>query len=621
MRRNLFICLLLAGVTLGIYWPAGHFDLIYLDDPYFVTENQDINNGLTWHGVMAACTSVIVGNWHPVTNLTFLATHEFFGVNPGAEHFLNIAIHATNAVLLFLLLYRLTGASWRSFVVAAIFAWHPLRVESVAWIAERKDVLCVFFFLLALLAYGESVKNAALKRRSTVFFILSLLAYVLALLSKPMAVTLPLVMLLLDVWPLKKVQGLRFKLSSWQRPVLEKWPFLLLTLVFCVVTFWVQHNAAAISSTDRIGLEPRLTNIISSYLRYLGKTVWPSDLAIIYPFPVNDHSYLALWPAWQVIAAALALIFFSILTIRKLPYQPYLAVGWFWYLITLLPVIGIVQVGNQGMADRYTYIPMIGLALALVWWVTETFTHKHAQTMLAGLTALWLTGLIWLTAGQLNYWRDTVTLLSHAVDITGDNYLAQLNIGVGHEHQNNMRRAIVCYRTAVAIYPTGPEGYRSLGRVLGRTGQYAAAAETYEAGLALAPTDTELHLGLADTLSHLGRKAETLEHLEAAVRYSPDLPEALNNLAWALATTAEAGSRNGSRAVTLAQHACDLTGWKKTIYVGTLAAAQAEAGKFDEASATAQRACDLASKNGETELLQRNQELLALYRNHRAYHE
>ncbi|MDR3456652.1 MAG: hypothetical protein P4N60_04345 [Verrucomicrobiae bacterium] len=616
MRRTWTIAVLLAGITLALYWPVHAFDLIYFDDPILLKDSPAVQAGLTWAGIQWACTSVIIANWHPLTNLSFLVVSQFFGNTPGAHHLANAFLHAANAALLFLLLRQLTGATWRSAVVAAIFAWHPLRVESVAWIVERKDVLCAFFFLLALLFYAQFVD--ASKRgppRQKIFFYAGLVAFACALLSKPMAVTLPFVLLLLDIWPLQRVTNDPWQVARVRSLVIEKIPFLGLMIGFCVATYWIQHDYAAMTPWEKLGLAPRVANALSGYVSYLAQLCWPANLAAIYPFPKSFD------PAQTVLKAAL-LLAITAGCIVQFKRRPQLAVGWGWYLGMALPVIGIIQVGPQSMADRYTYLPLIGPVMALVWTVPELLWRTRTWKMMAATASvLGLSGLILLSARQLAYWRDTIELFSHNIAVTPDNDSAYLALGIGYEKAGDTNRALVCYRVARTLSPDGLQIRRNLANLLTQQKQFAAAEVEYNSVIALEPTEYSAHLGYAGLLATQGRVEEEIVQLNRVVQLDPDSTEALNNLAWVLATTRADTLRDGNRAVNLAQHACELTKFEKTIFLGTLGAAYAEAGKFDNATATAQRACDLAAKNGETELLRRNQELLALYRNHQAVRE
>ena len=613
MRRPLVLALVLAAVTLALYWPVRGFDLVYFDDPLVMTDQPLIAGGLTAAGLHWALTAVVIANWHPATNLSFLTVAQFFGHTPGAQHLANACIHAANAALLFLLLRRLTGAPWRSAVVAAIFAWHPQRVESVAWIIERKDVLCGFFFLLSLWFYASAAKAESPK--SKIFLRASLLAFALALLSKPMAVTLPFVLLLLDVWPLQRFQISNFKFSNVPPLVREKIPFFALMLLFCAATFWIQHDYAAMTPWEKLGLAPRLQNAVAGYLAYPAQLLWPANLAAIYPYPKSfDATETALKTALLLAISALA--------VSQLKKFPPLAVGWCWYLGTALPIIGLIQVGEQAMADRYTYLPLIGPVVALVWTAVEIFSRSRAgKVFLTAATILILSTLMILSAQQLQHWRNTIELFSHNVAVTPDNASAHFSLGLGYAHTGDTNRALACYRVAKSLAPFDWQNRRSLATLLREQGQLAAATSEAAALVTDEPEDFQNHLIYAGLLAAQSRPTAAAAALAETLRLNPDCTEALNNLAWARATSADAALRDGPRAVALAQHACELTQFQKTVFIGTLGAALAEAGRFEAAIATAQRACDLAAKNGETDLLQRNQSLLELYRQHQPVRE
>ncbi len=623
MRRPLLLCLLLAGITLAIYGPVGGFDLIYYDDPLLLTDCPAVQAGLTWASLKWAGTSVVIANWHPVTNLSFLLVSEFFGVAPGPQHLANALIHAANAALLFLLLRRLTGATWRSAAVAALFAWHPLRVESVAWIAERKDGLCAFFFLLALLSYAGYVKLAKGQRpQAKVRYAGALGFFALALLSKPMAVTLPFLMLWLDIWPLQRFGPLpaggrrRAAAVRTGQLALEKWPFFVLALVFCVITLRIQHDFAAMALTDQIGWGARGANALASYVAYLEKLFWPVNLAVIYPFPPSYD------PATAVAQAGL-LAAISIGCGWQWRRRPWLAMGWGWYLGTALPIIGLVQVGGQAMADRYTYLPLIGPAVALVWTAAEIGLRRgRGGKIFLGATAAVVGGtLMLLTGRQLQLWRNTVSLFEHTVAVTADNPSAQFCLGVGLEHENRLEEAMAHFRLQAQLCPEDYRPHYGLARVLGKLGRWEEARAEDEIAAAANPGDPICHLNLAECLTQLGRGEEARRELNEALRIKPDSSEALNNLAWLLATSTNAALRNGPQAVDLARHACELTGDKKALYLGTLAAAYAEAGNYADAVTTARRASERAAQNCETNLVLRNQQLLELYQRHQPVRE
>jgi tetratricopeptide (TPR) repeat protein len=425
-----------------------------------------------------------------------------------------------------------------------------------------------------------------------------------------MAVTLPFVLLLLDVWPLKRFPISDFRFPIFKKLLLEKIPFFALMVLFCAVTFWVQHDYAAMTPWDKLGLDARVANAISSYVSYVAKLFWPLNLAAIYPFP-RDYDLA------ETILKASLLLAVSLGCVQQLARRPWLAVGWFWYLGTAVPIIGIVQVGEQAMADRYTYLPLIGPIVALVWTAAENFSRaRGGKIFLTAASILILSALIVLSERQLQFWRSTITLFEHNVAVTPDNGSAHFTLGLGFEHAGATNRAIICYRVAKNLSPADLQPRRSLAAMLAKQGHFAAAENEYMEILALNPGDFSDHAALAGVLAAQGRADEEIFQLNEAVRLNPDSAEALNNLAWVLATNPRADLRDGPRAVTLAQRACELTKFAKTIFLGTLAAAQAETGKFEQAILTAQKACDNAAKNGETNLLKRNQELLGRYRAH-----
>jgi tetratricopeptide (TPR) repeat protein len=661
MRRNLLICLLLAGITLAIYWPARHYGIIYYDDPLFTTENAMVKSGLNWHSLWWAFSSVVVANWHPVTSLSFVLDNQWFGANPGAEHVVNVAFHTASAVLLFLVLQRITGCPWRSAVVAAIFAWHPLRVESVAWISERKDVLSVFFFLLTLLFYNRFAQATSLRtvtldaksgdKGSGVWHLgsgdywLALVFFALGLMSKPMLVTLPFVLLLLDFWPLKRVTSGEWRVTGGTKGkhstlnpekgrgrvaqlyaalrlqlltlLLEKWPFFLLSAGFSGLTYALQKTHAAVVQLSRLSLEGRLGNAVTSYQQYLAKLFWPTKLAVIYPYPKSQDD-LEIW------LTALLLLAISAWCVCQLFRRPYLAVGWFWFLGTAVPIIGLVQVGEQAMADRYTYIPLIGPVISLVWLAADWCqTNTSRKFILAPATVILLAVCAILGRRQVQFWKNTVPLFEHTIAVTTDNPSAQFCLGVGLEQEGRLNKAMMHYRIQAALMPQDYRVHYSLARVLAKQGQWQEAIREYDNAAAMGgnPDDYVAHLNLADALTHLGREPEAVFHLNEALRINPDSTEAMNNLAWLLATSPDPNIRDGQRAIELAGRAGALTNFKQTIFVGTLAAAYAEAGRFDDAMATAEKACALAEKSGEPDLLKRNQDLLELYRRHQPYRE
>jgi tetratricopeptide (TPR) repeat protein len=609
MRLKILICVLLAGITLAIYWPARHFDFVYYDDEFFM-DNPEITAGVNWHSIKWATTAVVVSNWHPVTVFSFMVTHQFFGRNPGAEHLVNMGFHAASAVLLFLVLVRMTDATWRSAIVAGLFAWHPLRVESVAWIAERKDVLFVFFMLLSLLCYAAYARPAApnalekeeggfgkqARRRSGVAYAGSLLFFILAFMSKAMVVTLPFLLLLLDFWPLGRFQGLfggqRTDRPTLKKLLIEKIPFFALTVFFSGLTFCIQNKHKAVASVNELDIVSRFDNVTSSYVHYLGHFFWPINLAVTYPYPSSFD-----WV--QVLLAALLLLAVTALCVLEIPRRPYLAVGWFWYLGTMIPVIGLVQIGIDAMADRYTYLPLIGPVISVAWLVSEWARPSLIRNFLIVMTIVILVACAMVTRWQLMFWQNSVTLFNRDIAVAPENILPHVPLALGLEEQKRWREAATQFEVSLARTPT-------------------------QSRIMLHPTETYdmiVDLHFANVLGQLGCEKRADESLEAALTIKPDTLQVLNNLAWSLATSRDANVRNGKRAVELAEHACELTHDRVTIFIGTLAAAYAEAGRFDDAMATAQKTIALAKQRGETTLVQKNEELLQLYRAHEAYHQ
>ncbi|MGD1087654.1 MAG: hypothetical protein ABR955_02880 [Verrucomicrobiota bacterium] len=627
MRRILFICLLLAGVTLAIYWPARNYDIVFLDDPLFVTDNPDVAAGLNWHSFVWAMTSVTAANWHPVTSFSFVLMHQFFGTNPGAEHLVNLFFHAANVVLLFLVLLQMTGATWRSAMVAAIFAWHPLRVESVAWISERKDVLFGFFTLLSLLCYARYAQQrskakfepqVSAGRLGTRDYALALIFFVLGYMSKAMIVSLPFLFLLLDYWPLQRMTHGEFRMANLKPLLLEKIPFFVLAIFFSALTFWIQKtHAANFVTLERLGLMDRTGHAMQSYVQYVSKLFWPANLAVFYPYP-QTQDFL------EICLAGLLLLAISAFCVCQIARRPYLAVGWFWYLGTAVPIIGLVQVGAQAMADRYTYLPLIGPVISLVWLISDGVKSKSLRKfLLAPMTVVLLATCVILTRRQLQFWQNTITLFEHTIAVTPENAPAQYLLAVGLDREGRLEEAMLHYRIDVAIVPQNYRAYFRLGECFKRQGRWEQAAQEYNAAIAadVNADNYVTHLSLADALSHLGRNEEAKFHLDEALRIKPDSILTMNNLAWLLATCPDANVRDGARAIQLAERACELTDHQVPMCIGTLAAAYAEAGRFDDAIATAQKACALAKKLGKQGLLQKNQELLELYHAHKPYRE
>ncbi len=737
-RTRRFICLLLVLMTLALYWPVTNHSFTNFDDDQYVTGNAHVTAGLTWSGIVWAFQSGYAHNWHPLTWMSHMLDCQLYGLNPTGHHLTSLLLHIANTVLLFLFLNRITGTKWRSAFVAALFACHPLHVESVAWVAERKDVLSTFFWMLTLLAYARFVEELKLKTpqptvqspksktqtaklntqhsKSRFFYILTLLMFVCGLMSKPMVVTLPFVLLLLDFWPLK-----RLSLNS-PRPAkligkltFEKLPFLMLTAVSSAVTYLVQQHGA-VASLSSLPLSFRIENAAVSYFRYVSKSFWPVNLAVLYPIPCH-------WPPGLIVVSTLFIVACSISFTWLAWRHPYLFVGWFWFLGTLIPVIGLVQVGLQSMADRYMYIPGIGLFIAVVWGFTALLDQwPQKKWIAAGAGIVVLAGCMAGTRTQLQYWQNSITLFSHARAVTSDNYVAdrhlgealdeagqfgkavpvleesvRLNLydarvfselGLALAQTGKLPEAIECFRRAVQLRPHDPvlrydlgaellagghwdaaavqlstalelnpnlaPAHRSLAAVLLKQGatnealehfakavelnpswaqahfeyglallnnnQSANAAAQLSKAVALEPDQTKSHYRLAEALYRQHHSREAIEEFWKALRLAPNSPDALDELAWILATDPNPELRSGTVAVHLAERACNLTHHQAAAMMTTLGAAYAEAGRFPEAIEAAQKAYELASAAGQKDLANKNEDFLKLYQSRQAYH-
>lgn len=524
----LFLYLLLAGATLFAYWPVVHADFINYDDNDYVTANPQVQAGLTWKTVTWAFTSNHASNWHPLTWLSHMLDVQLFGKGPTGPHCVNLLLHVLNSVLLFWLLRQMTGAQARSFLVAGLFALHPLHVESVAWVAERKDVLSTFFGLLTLLAYARYVKlNGGLGLKSKAAYGTTLLLFTLSLLSKPMLVTMPFVMLLLDFWPLRRFElsALKQQARTLLRLFFEKTPFLILSAASCAVTTWAQQKA--MPSLENLSMVGRIENTVVSYARYLGKAFWPSNLALPYLHPGH-------WPPMQLTLAILVvagLCLVAVLTARK---HPYIFTGWFWYLGTLVPVIGLVQVGAQAMADRYTYVPLIGVFVVGVWSVGDCLSKARIPSAVGAMTAILILGICTgLTRQQAHYWHDSESLFKHSAAVTEGNFIALGNVGGVLFESGRLDEAMEYYQRSYQTNPHYPEALNSIGAVLAAKGSDEAMA-WFGKVLALQPDHPSALFNMGNALAKQGKSNEAIRYFQDAIKAKPDNFEARNNLANAL---------------------------------------------------------------------------------------
>ena len=537
IHRDLIIYFFLILVTVAVFWQVGSFDFVRYDDDKYVTENRHVQPGLTRDGLAWAFLSVYANNWHPLTWLSHMLDYQLFGANAAGHHITNLIFHVINTLLLFLILRRITGFPWRSAFVAVLFAIHPLHIESVAWVAERKDVLSTLFFMLTVWAYVRCVERPAIYR-----YLVILLFFALGLMSKPMLVTLPFVLLLLDFWPLGRLRlgrpllntdaddpkavGNGNKIGSDMGLIIEKVPLFILSAASVGATLYAQWSG--IAPFETLPFSTRLSNALVSYVSYMGKMIWPHGLAVFYPYPEDI-------PLWQVGGAGLLLIMITAIAVRLRRCYPYAIVGWLWYLGTLVPVVGLVQVGYQSIADRYTYLPMIGLFIVIAWIVPDLLAgwrlHRIALPVLATCV---IATLMTVSLFQLRYWQNSMALFTHALAVTKDNAVIETNMGASLAEQGKFEEAIPHYQEALRIKPNDFEARYNLANALARQGKMEEAVTHYAGILQTQPGAAAVHNNMGIALSQLGRTDEAVDHFREAIRIKPDFQDAGSNLERAL---------------------------------------------------------------------------------------
>ncbi len=700
LGRPVFICLWLALATLLVYKPVFQAQFIEYDDPEYVTANPHILSGITLANLRWAFVTNHAANWHPVTWLSLMLDSQFFGLRADTFHAVNVLLHVANTLVLFLWLYYATGAKWPGALVAGLFALHPLHVESVAWISERKDVLSTLFWMLALLVYTDYAKTNRISR-----YFIALLLFGIGLMAKSMLVSLPLVLLLLDYWPLR-----RFAEHRTLRLLIEKLPFLAFSIASSIVTLVAQQRAHAMISLGMTPIFVRAQNATLACVAYIGKMFWPSGLAVLYPYNAHPSLIYAL-----LSLAALVIVSAAAILIRR--HKPYLFTGWLWFLVTLAPVIGIVQVGAQSMADRYTYIPLIGLFIIIAWGGCEVLnllrTPIFAQAIGASI-ALGLCAV--LTRAQLPYWHDSIALFQHAANVTVHNGIAEGSLGHALAEQGEHDKAIAHYKTvlqsqshaiiwnnlgtsliatgkleegisafrmalnlnpsfgsahhnlamalirvgrqqeslihfadAARLQPENASVHNNYGIVLDRVGKIDEAIQQFQIVLRLAPGTAaaqfnlanllvrqhahdeamahysealrldpafvEAHCNIASLLAQKGRTKDAAAHYNAALRTKPDYLPAMVGLAWIYATASDkGGNQNAAEAVRLAERACQISGYKQSAALDTLAAAYANAGRFEEAIKTGEEAFSIAKASPEDDFADSILARIALYK-------
>jgi tetratricopeptide (TPR) repeat protein len=509
----------LALTTFAAYSPVLENGFVNYDDDHYLTDNPQLRLGLSWEGVVWAATTTFGANWFPLTWLSWLLDYEIYGLSPRGFHLTSLILHVASAVLLFLVFLRMTAAPGKSAFVAAVFALHPLHVESVAWAATRKDVLSGLFFMLTLWAYVRYTKRSTIGRYLPVPLFLAL-----GLMAKPMLVTMPFLLLLLDAWPLGRLRA-----DTLRRLLIEKTPLFVLVAASSMITYWAQQASGAVQALERFSLPVRMGNALIVYWAYLGKTIWPAGLAVYYPHPGSSVT------VGGTLVAGAGLLAASLVALRAARARPYLPVGWFWYLGSLVPVIGLVQVGQQAMADRYTYLPLIGISALLAWTAAAAVAGAPSgRRLLAGGAALALAGCAIVTFQQAGRWRDSVTLFQHALRVTSENALAHINLGVALLNLGRLDPAAAELREAIRIHPGSAEAHAALGQVRSRQGQAQEAAEHFTTALRLDPASARTHRGYGAFLFRQGDLGRALSHLREAVALDPNYAEARNDLAAAL---------------------------------------------------------------------------------------
>ena len=519
-EQILSIYIVLAVVTLAVFWQVNQYDFVF-DDVVYVTENSHIQSGITPDGFRWAFSTKDTGLWNPLVWLSFMADYQLFGLNAGGYHQTNRILHILSALLLFWLFCRMTGAVWKSAFVAALFALHPLHVESVAWVSERKDVLSAFFWMLTLCLYVYYTEKPVIKR-----YLLVLFGFACALMSKPMVVTLPIIMILMDYWPLKRFESKKGNLFLWQ--LREKIPFFILSAVIVIITLYNPNipNMQDTPDLKQFSLISRFANAPVAFVTYLEKTFWPHGMAVFYPFSEQ-------LPLWQVLGASLLIILISAAVIIMAKRLPYLFVGWLWFSITIAPVIGIIQISlatPYTMADRYLYLPSIGLAVMMAWGIPTLIKSEEIRKKIlfpAGI--IFLAIMAFLSWNQCGYWTNSFTLFSHALWATKNNYLAHNKIGLALDEKGRNNEAIYHYNKAIHIKPDYAFAYNNRGISYSELGQYQQAIKDFNKAISIRPTYVDAYNNRGINYGNFGQYQQAIEDYNKAIRLKPNYADAYNN--------------------------------------------------------------------------------------------
>ena len=515
IRYDVLICLFLVIATLAVYWQISYHEFVNFDDSSYILQNKQVQKGLTLESISWAFSFNDIAYWHPLTWISHMLDCQIYGLIPGMHHRTSLIFHIVNSILLFFVLQKMTGALWRSAFVAALFAMHPLNVESVAWVAERKNVLSAFFWMLTMLAYVHYTTRPSLYR-----YLLALLLLMFGLMAKPMLVTLPFVLLLLDYWPFE-----RFRHEPPFNLILEKIPFFALSAVSVYISSLSVKYYGIVVSTELVPMQLRIANALLSYVKYIEKMIWPKNLAIFYPFPDT-------LPIWQILGAGLFLASISFLVLLNLRKKPYLCMGWLWFLGTLIPVIGLKQAGLwPAMADRWAYVPLVGIFIILSWGgsdLLKKWTHKNVMSAILAIAVL--LALTVLSFMQASHWKNSITLFENAIKVTENNCMAHNNLGIALLGKGELNKAIFHYKKALNIKPDISEAIKNLGVALTEKGNFKEAAQYFSKALVINPEDWDSYYKLGGVLAKRGKFNEAIRHLEEVIKINPGYAPVYNEI-------------------------------------------------------------------------------------------
>ncbi len=513
-EKILSLYILLTVITLAVFWQVNQFDFVNLDDPVYVTENRHIKDGITLGGLHWAFSTTYAEFWHPLTWLSLMLDYQLYGLNAGGYHMTNLVLHIFSTLLLFRLFSHMTGALWRSAFVAALFGIHPLHVESVAWIAERKDVLSGFFWMLTLCLYVYYTEKPLIRR-----YLLVLFSFVLALMSKPIVVTLPVILILLDYWPLNRFKSQKGNFFIWQ--LKEKLPLFVLSVVFSFITLYARYTPYG--KDFQASISSRIANAVIAFLTYIEKTLWPQDMAFFYPFSSQI-------PMGYFFGSLLLMIIISAFVFARVQKLPYFFVGWLWYVMTLLPVIGIIKVGDFSMADRFHYLPSIGLAVMLAWGIPALIkSEKIRKKVLFPSGIVYLVMMTLFAQQQCGYWKNSISLMTHTLQVTKHNYLAHNNMGLALHNLGKVSEAIKNYNESIRLKPSYAYAYNNRGIIYGELKQYQLAMNDFNDAIRRMPLYADAYYNRGLTYGNMGRHQLAMNDYNHAIRLKPDYAEAYMN--------------------------------------------------------------------------------------------